>query len=205
MTKHLLLFACATLAVAQQYKVEPASGAPPNLPAAYSTLIDSNGYRVAGPSGAWCEVWFRKSIPTTAKPTDPTIVLPIAQGTLMGVIRFPAAGYDRRGQSLKPGLYTMRYSDFPTDGAHQGVAPQRDFALLTPIANDPDPNAMPDFDKLVAQSKTSGTAHPAVMSLETPSGSSFPSVTKEGENDWVLNVKVGDLPVAIIVVGKVEG
>ena len=158
-----------------------------------------------GSSGPWCEVWFRKSIPTGAKPSDPSITLPIAQGTLLGVIRFPGAAEDRRGQTVKAGIYTMRYSDFPVDGAHQGVAPQRDFALLTPLANDADPAAMPAFDKLVTMSKTTGTAHPAVLSLETPAGTTFPEVTKEGDHDTVLNVKVGDLPIAIIVAGKYEG
>ena len=202
MIKTLLFFSSATLAFAQ-YKLEPITTAAPGLPAAYAQVIDSKGYRVVGPSGPWCEVWLRKSIPAGPKSSDPSIVLPIAQGTLLGVLRFPSAGSDRRGQTVKPGLYTLRYSNYPVDGAHQGVAPQRDFALASPIANDPDPNATPDFDKLVAQSKTSGTAHAAVFSLETPSGS-MPSVTKEGDNDWVLAVKVGDLPIAIILVGKAE-
>ena len=205
MTRHLLLFACASLAVAQQYKLEAISTAAPGLPAAYAQVIDAKGYRVTGPSGAWCEIWFRKSIPTGAKPADATIALPIAQGTLLGIVRFPSAGSDRRGQALKPGVYTLRYSNFPVDGAHQGVAPQRDFALLTPIANDADPGATPAFEKLVEQSKTSGTAHAAVLSLEAPGGSTFPAVAKEGETDWVLSVKVGDLAIGIIVVGKVEG
>ena len=109
-----------------------------------------------GPKGPWCEIWFRKSIPTGAKPSDAAIAFPIAQGTLLGVLRFPAAGSDRRGQPIKPGLYTMRYSNFPVDGAHQGVAPQRDFSLLSPIANDGDPAATPAFEALVAQSKTTG-------------------------------------------------
>jgi hypothetical protein len=99
----------------------------------------------------------------------------------------------------------MRYSDYPVDGAHQGVAPQRDFALLTPLGNDPDPNAAPGFEKLVEQSKSSGTPHPVVLSLESPSGATFPALSKEGEHDVVLNVKVGDLPLAVIVVGKAEG
>ena len=141
--------------------------------------------------------------PAPNRPTRPSR-FPIAQGTLLGVLRFPKEGADRRGQIIKAGVYTLRYSNFPADGAHQGVAPQRDFALATPIANDPDPKATPDFDKLVAQSKTSGTAHAAVFSLEPPSGSTFPAVTKEGEHDTVLNVKVGDLPIAIIVAGKAE-
>jgi hypothetical protein len=191
---------------AQDYKLETVASPPPDLPAAYGGLIAAPGYRVVGPKGAWCEVWFRKSIPTGAKPTDESIVFPIAQGTLIGILRFPAEGSDRRGQPIKPGVYTMRYSDFPVDGAHQGVAPQRDFALLTPIADDPDPNAKPAFDALVSMStKASGTPHPAVLSLESPSGTNFPSVSKEGDSDQVLNVKVGDLAIGLIVVGRVQG
>ena len=199
----VLLFSFVFLALAQDYKLEPIATAAPDLPAAYAGEIAAQGYRVNGPSGAWCEVWFRKTIPAGGKASG-AIALPIEQGTLLGVIRFPKAGSDRRGQQLKPGVYTLRYSLFPTDGAHQGVAPQRDFALATPIANDADPKAMPDFEKLVAQSKTSGTAHAAVFSLEPPSGSAFPSLTKEGEHDVVLNVKVGDLAIGIIVAGRAE-
>jgi len=107
---------------------------------------------------------------------------------------------------IQPGVYTLRYSNYPVDGAHQGVAPQRDFALMTPLASDPDPNATPAFDALVQMStKASGTPHPAVLSLETPMDAKFPSVTKEGDHDWVLNVKIGDLQIAIIVAGKYEG
>ena len=205
MIKHLVLFLFAALtAFSQDYKLEPVSTVAPDLPAAYASEIAGQGYRVTGPSGPWCEVWFRKTIPTGAKPADQTIALPIAQGTLLGVIRFPKAAADRRGQNLKPGVYTLRYSNFPTDGAHQGVAPQRDFALATPIASDPDPKSTPDFEKLVTQSKLSGTAHAAVFSLEPPQGTTFPAVTKEGEHDIVLNVKVGDLPIAIIVAGRAE-
>jgi hypothetical protein len=205
MTKHFRLFFFAAFsAFSQDYKLEPIATPDPDLPAPYAAEIAGQGYRVNGQSGAWCEVWFRKTIPTGAKPSDQTIALPIAQGTLLGVIRFPKAAADRRGQNIKPGVYTLRYSTFPPDGAHQGVAPQRDFALATPIASDSDPKSTPDFAKLVAQSKLSGTAHAAVFSLEPPQGTTFPAVTKEGEHDIVLNVKVGDLPIAIIVAGRAE-
>jgi len=53
------------------------------------------------------------------------------------------------------GVYTFRYSIQPVDGAHVGVAPQRDFVLLTPIADDADPNALPGYDALVQMSKES--------------------------------------------------
>jgi hypothetical protein len=205
MIKHLVVFFFAAfLAFSQDYKLEPIAQTAPDLPASYAAEIAGQGYRINGPSGAWCEVWFRKTVPTGGKPSDQAVALPIAQGTLIGVIRFPKAGADRRGQSLKPGVYTLRYSNFPPDGAHQGVAPQRDFALATPIAGDADPKATPDFEKLVAQSKSSGTAHAAVFALAPPAGNTFPAVTKEGEHDIVLNVKAGDLPIAITVAGKAE-
>jgi hypothetical protein len=124
----------------------------------------------------------------------------------LGVLRFPSAGADRRGQTIKPGVYTLRYGLYPVNGDHQGAAPQRDFAVLTPIAEDKDPNSTPAFDDLMAMSrKASGTPHPAVLSLEPPAaGSSAPSLNKEGEKDWSLSFKLGDTPMAIILVGKAE-
>jgi len=199
-------FLAAFSIYAQDYKLETIATPPPALPAAYAGTIQSSGYRVVGPGGAWCEVWFRNAIPVGAKPGDSAISFGIAQGTLLGILRFPGAGADRRGQVIPAGVYTLRYSNDPVDGAHQGVAPQRDFALLTPVAGDADPNATPNFDALVGMSaKASGTPHPAVLSMETPMDAKFPSVTKEGDHDWVLNVKVGDLQISVIVAGKYEG
>jgi hypothetical protein len=199
-------FLAAFSIYAQDYKLEPIDTPPPSLPAAYAPAISHSGFRVVGPNGPWVEVWFRNALPPGPKPADSSISFGIAQGTLLGILRFPAQAADRRGQVIQPGVYTLRYSNYPVDGAHQGVAPQRDFALMTPLASDPDPNATPAFDALVQMStKASGTPHPAVLSLETPMDAKFPSVTKEGDHDWVLNVKIGDLQIAIIVAGKYEG
>ena len=200
-----LLVAFSTFA--QDYKLEPLSTAAPGLPAAYASVIQPQGFRVNGAGGAWCEVWLAKSVPVGAKPEDAAISFGLTQGTLIGVIRFPVKGADRRGQVIPAGVYTLRYSLFPVDGAHSGVAPQRDFALMTPLATDPDPAAKPAFDDLVKMSgKASGTPHPAVLSMETPpAGATAPSVAKEGEHDWTLTVKAGDLTFSIIVVGKAEG
>src|SRR5579862_5415166 len=84
--KPLVFLAFTAALAAQQYKLEPVASAAPDLPAPFAALMDTQGYRVAGPNGAWCEVWFRKAIPTGAKPSDDSIVFPIAQGTLIGVI-----------------------------------------------------------------------------------------------------------------------
>src|ERR1019366_4227867 len=129
--------------LAQDYKLEPLATAAPGLPDAYAKAIQAQGVRVVGASGAWCEVWLAKSLAVGAKPDDAAISFGIAQGTLLGVLRFPGPGTDRRGQVIPAGVYTLRYSVFPVDGAHSGAAPQRDFALLTPLTADPDPAANP--------------------------------------------------------------
>jgi hypothetical protein len=202
----LLAFSLAS-SVNAQYKVELLSAAPDGLPSAYASVIQAQGYRVSGPSGVWCELWPAKSIASSGKPSDAAITFGITQGALVGILRFPGKGADRRGQVIPAGLYTMRYSDFPADGAHQGAAPQRDFALLTPIASDTDPAAKPEFDALVKWSiKASGTNHPAVFSMESaPAGAAAGSLTKEGENDWTLTIKAGDITFSVILVGKAEG
>ena len=191
----------------QDFKLEAVASPTPGLPAPYAAVLQAQGQRVSGPGGAWCEIWLAKTLPVGPKSSDAAITLNVAQGSLLGILHFPNKGADRRGQVIPAGVYTLRYSLFPVDGAHSGVAPQRDFALLTPIASDPDPAAKPAYEELIKSSgKASGTPHPAVLSLETPPpGAATPSVVKEGEHDWVLTVKAGDLTFSVIVVGKAEG
>jgi len=199
----LVLAASAALA---QYKSEPAGAPPTELAPAISQALPHQGTKiVAGDGAVFCEVWFRTALPSGAKPPDETVTLSIPQGALVGVIRFPGQGADRRGQTIKPGVYTLRYSLIPVNGDHQGAAPQRDFILMTPAANDKDPSATPDFDALVAMSrKASGTPHPAVLSVWAAGASDPIGFAKQGEHDWVLTLKIGDIPVSIVLVGKAE-
>ena len=155
----------------------------------------------------FCEVWFRTSLPAGAKSAEESVTLPtIPHGTLLGVIRFAAQGADRRGQPIKPGVYTLRYSLQPLNGDHLGVSPQRDFLVLVPAGDDKDLNATPNFDALMAMSrKASGTPHPAVLSMWGAGASDPAGFAKQGENDWVLTRKIGATPISVILVGKVEG
>jgi len=77
---------------------------------------------------------------------------------------------------------------------------------MIPIAADPDPNATPAFDPLVALSrKASGTPHPAVLSLEPPTADAkLSALSRENDKDWTLATKIGDTSIAIILVGKAE-
>ena len=190
-----------------QYKLESAGPPPSDLPAPISGTLQKDGSKVvAGNGTVVCEIWFRTAVPSGPKTTEDGVALPtIPQGALLGVLRFPGRGADRRGQNIKPGIYTLRYSLHPVNGDHQGVAPQRDFLLLIPVADDPGPDAKPGFDDVVKLSrKASGTPHPAVLSLSSSSNAKFPELKKEGDNDWAIHAKIGDTAIELIVVGKAE-
>jgi len=203
-----LLAALAASTVFAQYKSEPAGAPPGELAPAIIQALDQQGTKIVGSNGSvFCEVWFRTSLPAGAKSSEESVTLPaIPHGALMGAIRFPAQGADRRGQTIKPGVYTLRYSLQPLNGDHLGVSPQRDFLVLVPAGDDKDLNAAPGFDALMAMSrKASGTPHPAVLSLWSAGASDAAGFAKQGENDWVLTRKVGSTAIAVILVGKVEG
>jgi hypothetical protein len=149
-------------------------------------------------------VWLRTSVPTTPNTEQNASFTDIAHGTLVGVIRLPVKGTDRRGDPVQPGVYTLRLSFYPIDGAHQGVAPTRDFLLLSQAAGDADLNATPSFDQLVAASKkAAGAPHPAIMNAWKPDSVAPTALKQEGE-DWVLYTTVGGRPIALIVVGTYQ-
>jgi len=205
--KQLLALALlsASLALAQ-YTMQPAGTPPADLAPAFASALQQQGVKILGTGGSvYCEVWFRTKVASGPKSTDDAVTLSIPQGALLGVIRFPGPAQDRRGQSLKAGTYTLRYSQYPVNGDHQGVAPQRDFGVLVRASDDADPSATPGFDALVALSaKASGTPHPAVLSIWNSVSDKFPNFSKQNDHDWVLDTKVGDVPISIILVGKVE-
>jgi hypothetical protein len=209
MKKKLLPLLTLTSVVAfGQYKLETAGAPPADLAAGFVSVLQPQGVKIVAASGSvYCELWLVSKAPGGPKSTEDAVSLPtIPQGALLGVIRFAGPTQDRRGQPLKAGTYTLRYSQYPVNGDHQGVAPQRDFALLVPVASDPNPTATPNFDALVALStKASGTPHPAVLSIWNSAGDKFPNFSLQGEHDWVLDTKLGELPLSILLIGKVEG
>src|SRR6266581_5270679 len=164
MLRPLFLIIMAAGVAFSQYKAESAGPPPPDLPASVSAILQKEGSKVVAGSTTFCEVWFRSAAPSGPKSTEEGVSLPtIPQGALLGALRFPGRGSDRRGQNIKAGVYTLRYSLHPVNGDHQGVAPQRDFLLMVPAVDDPGPDAKPGFDELVKlSSKASGTPHPAV-------------------------------------------
>ena len=206
MKRLLMAFAaCGALAFAQ-YKVEATGEAPAEVAAPIKELLAPAGHKVmSGDGKVWCEVWFVKAAPKGPDSTEADLMWKTAPpGSVIGTIRWHEGGYDRRGQVLKPGVYTLRFSMFPLNGDHQGVAPNRDFLVMTPAAEDQSAAAVPKFDDLMKMSrKASGTPHPAVLAMYVVESDFQPGIQNVGE-DWNLFAKVGETPIGLTVVGKSE-
>ncbi|MGE5646250.1 MAG: hypothetical protein ACM336_10705 [Acidobacteriota bacterium] len=205
--KRLLPLLCVAAACAYgQYKLEPAGAPPSELSDAVRGVLQKDGSKITGPNGVVCEIWLRTSFPAGSNSEQNVSFSNATHGTLLGAVRYATKGTDRRGQPIPPGVYTMRLSFYPVDGAHQGVAPTRDFLVLSPAASDTDPASTPAYAALMDMSrKASGTRHPSIMNAWKPDAAeASPELKEEGE-DWVLYNKIGDVPIAIIVVGVHQG
>jgi hypothetical protein len=198
------------LSAAQNGKVETlALPTDSSVPDAVKKVLDSKGYRVTLDDGSVaCEIWLRKSVPAQAKKdVAGALYAQLYESTLVGVISFPQATTDYRGQPVKAGTYTLRYELIPNDGNHLGVAPNRDFLLLVPAASDADPNAVYKFEELVNLSrKATGTRHPAPLSLVQAEAGTAAAVSKENEEHWIFSAGMKlasgeDLPFALVVKG----
>src|ERR1043165_8874198 len=101
----LPVFSVALLA--QQYKSEAAGAPPSDLAPAFASVLDSNGAKISKSDGtAVMEIWLRQTTPSGPKSSGDSIARPtIPVGTLLGVVKLESKGEDRRGQSLKPGVY----------------------------------------------------------------------------------------------------
>ena len=206
MMKTVLPFLLLTAAAFGQYTAAPGDAPPSDLAPAIAGKLQKQGTKIMNGSKVFCQIWLVETAPHAGPSKEANVTLPmIPQGALLGAIQFPARASDRRGNPVPAGVYTLRYSNFPENGDHQGVAPQRDFMLLSKAADDKDPAATPDFKTLVDWSeKAMGNPHPGVFSF-WKQDSGTPGLALQGDSDWVWQTKLGDLSVAVIVVGKVAG
>jgi hypothetical protein len=167
---------------------------------AVKQALDPQGYRITLSNGTVAaEVWFGKDVPGL-KPS-----------AFMGVLSFPKASSDFRGQDIQAGAYTLRYALMPGDGNHLGAAPTSDFLLLTPLGADTDAAARPAFPDLAKLSaRASGTNHPAPLNLADVSGQKeFPAVAANDHGHEVFFVKLktsggAELPIGLVVKGRTD-
>ena len=187
-----------------QYSLETAGAPPAEIAPEMAAELQQEGYKVLGGDGSvFAELWFRNSSVETSDSGEFEVTWnTVTHGTLIGVIHFPADAVDRRGMAIPAGVYTMRFSFYPADGAHQGVEPSRDFLILSKAADDKDPKATPGFEDLMKKSyEASGVPHPIVLAMWKPDSGWEAGLVKLGEHDWVLSVKVGETGISVIVAG----
>jgi len=129
----------------------------------------------------------------------------LEEGALVGAMRVTGAFREIRGKTVKPGVYTLRYGLQPQNGDHLGAAPNREFLLLSPAAVDPDAKPL-GFDGTVALAKqTTGTSHPAALSIDPPSATDAPFTTYTTDPDLKGVVfEVGKLKFGLILNGRIE-
>jgi hypothetical protein len=209
MPRILLPFFLVAGLLVGQYKVKPGGAPPSELDAAIAGVLQKQGVKLVGESGPIAELWLRTTMPSGPQVSEDSVTMPtVPHGSLLGAVKVSVNWSDRRGLQIKPGVYTLRFSYYPQDGAHQGAAPQRDFVILCLASEDKDLNATPKFEDLMkAASKASGVAHPLSLSVwkEDPKYFKAGSFEKQGEHDWIYQLTIGDVPVTIILAGKAEG
>jgi hypothetical protein len=133
----------------------------------------------------------------------------VPEGTLVGAMKIPAALKDIRGRTIKPGTYLLRYAAQPQNGDHLGVSPHREFLLITPAAQDTTATAVGHEPAVELGAKTTGIAHPAVLSVDPPVASEAPLTvvqTDAGHTAVVFEVPTagGALRFGLILVGRIE-
>jgi hypothetical protein len=133
----------------------------------------------------------------------------VPEGTLVGAMKLPAVLKDIRGRTIKPGTYLLRYAAQPQNGDHLGVSPHREFLLITPAAEDTTPTAVGHEPAVELGAKTTGIAHPAVLSVDPPVASEAPLTvvqTDAGHTAVVFEVPTagGALRFGLILVGRIE-
>jgi hypothetical protein len=198
------------------YKIEATKGLPGgDVSQAIQSALQPQGESLLDSSGkVLCEVWLNKDLSAAASPDTAANVLygKIAQGSVVGVIHFPAAAKDYRGQGVKAGYYTLRYELVPEDGNHMGVSQYRDFLLLVPAAKDTDGTKAVSYTDAIKLSRDStDTGHPGVMLLDSVSDSNktFPAVFQDYSQNWALQMEAQlggqKFPLAIVLVGQYQG
>jgi hypothetical protein len=167
----VLVLGMASQATAKDsYKLEKLNEGPPTgLASVVKDALETRGYRVLDPKGkAFVDVWLRKGAPASAKPSGPkgAVLYPVlAEGELIGAVKFASEGRDYRDQTVTPGVYTLRYGLQPVNGDHLGVSVNRDYVLLVPAAKDVETADMPRKRLESRSAESVGTTHPGVLLL----------------------------------------
>jgi hypothetical protein len=219
-----LMLGIGTARAQEPFSIEPTpKDGTASLPAALQAVLDEPGSRLLSPVNGQntivAEVWWRKGVPLekTSASSDDIVYGNLKVGTLLGVLRFPPEASDRfredfRDQKLRPGFYTMRYAQIPTDRAHKDANRYRDAVILSRVSVDTEYTKVLSVDEMLKQSRlASRTPHPAVLSLVPVRTvyKDFPKAVADNSGLCILQSKIhaetsdghsSELPIAVILV-----
>ena len=186
------------------------SYADPGASDALKKALEPKGQQLSFADGVYCEIWLRAAVPAGKTDQPGAVYSSFGESTLIGVITFAKATTDFRGQSVKPGSYTLRYALHPTDGNHMGISPIRDFLVMLPVAMDPNPDAKFKFEEMTKMStKVTGTNHAGVLSLvQIDKAPAAPKVSADESNHIVFSASLKSsgavIPISFIIKGHAE-
>lgn len=205
------LVACVWARAADGKLEATAAYADPAASDALKKTLEPQGWRVSLADGPYCDVWLRAAVPGGKTDAQGAVYTWIGDSTLIGVITFARATTDFRGQSIKPGSYTLRYAIHPTDGNHMGISPIRDFLVMLPVAMDSNPDAQFKFEELTKMStKVTGTSHPGILSLiQSASAPPAPKLETDDYNRMAFSAAIKNqsgaaMPISFVVKGHAE-
>jgi hypothetical protein len=183
MSRVVMLCVMTACAFGQAYRATSSGGPPSQLTVGIREALDPAGVKVVDSNGfAFCEVWLSASMEHAIREGA------IPQGALMGVVRYASPGADRQGQGFGPGLYTLRSGE--------------DASVLMVRAADDQELSPPESGQLRALSrKVSKTSTPAALRLAKGGAGRFPRFEMTRGGEWIVHSKVGETPVALLVVG----
>lgn len=169
--------------------------------------MEEKGWRVTDEKGKTiADLWFAKKVEASGQEVMGANYGNIPEGTLLGVIHFPANTSDYRGQAVKAGYYTLRYALILENGAHLGVSPTRDFVLLCSPNDDKDTKAIAQPELVKLSIKASGSGHVSPWNIVLPeTKEGLPKVVKTEEGHVVLDITVSGITLGLTLIGKTEG
>ncbi len=181
-------------------------GAAAEAPAAITSLIYDEGYAIKDPDGEVIARYWGRKAAFEGEPSSGFGIRYdfIPEGAVIALVEFTANHSDFREQDVPAGWYTLRYALHPEDGNHMGVAPSRDFAVLSPADKDVEPARNYKFDEMVELTKAVGNPHPTIARVELPEGDEAPNLWVNDYDLVVLDLPVVDDMVGIVIHGHSE-
>ncbi len=179
--KHLLAATLLATALAwgQGYRVQTGGPPPSELSEPVREVLQGQGVRVVDARGyRFCEVWLRAAPLESGSLGELLEQGAIPQGALVGVVEFASPSADRYGRGFPRGVYALRFLG-------------EDSVALVPAAAD---RELEPPGELAALRK-------GVLSLAKGPGGAAPRFEMTRRGEWILHLRAGETPAALLVAG----